>query len=141
MRLGEFLGSAVKHEYLGAEERVWNAAVAHFLGDRTEPDIRETVRAGEPWIPVDFEGETVLTIGRCIEFAQQGVSMVVNVSPFGCMVGSLSSAVLQSVQEETGIPIINLFYDGDGDLNHVLKVYLANATERLRATAQAAAAT
>jgi predicted CoA-substrate-specific enzyme activase len=122
----------VKHVYLSAEERVWEAACAPILGDRREPDLSRTIQAGRPWIPIDFEGEAILTIGRTRIFAEQGASLVVNVSPFGCMVGSLSAAVLQRVQEDVRMPVLNMFYDGDGDLNRVLDVFLAGVREGRR---------
>ena len=126
-RLGNLLQTHVKHTYLAAEEHVYEAVTAPLLSDRREPPLHETIAAGEPWIPTDFEGEAILTIGRAKKFAEQGAAFVVNVSPFGCMVGSLSAAVLQKVQDDTGVPVLHMFYDGDGDLNRVLEVFLAGA--------------
>jgi predicted nucleotide-binding protein (sugar kinase/HSP70/actin superfamily) len=90
---------------------------------------------------VQFEGEAIMTVGRSVTFAKQGASLIVNCSPFGCMVGSLSGGVLQRVQAETGVPVVNLFYDGDGELNKVLDIYIASARERLQAQGQSATRT
>ena len=132
-RLGNLLQTHLKHVYLGAEEHVYEAATASLLRDRREPPLHETVEAGRPWIPIDFEGEAILTIGRTRKFAEQGAAFVVNVSPFGCMVGSLAAAVLQKVQDDTGVPVLHMFYDGDGDLNRVLEVFIASAANGERA--------
>jgi len=128
-RLGNLAETHIKHVYLAAEEHVWEAATAPLLAERHEPPLHETIAAGRPWIPIDFEGEAILTIGRVKKFAEQGAAFVVNVSPFGCMVGALSAAVLQKVQDDTGMPVLNMFYDGDGDLNRVLEVFLASAAK------------
>jgi predicted nucleotide-binding protein (sugar kinase/HSP70/actin superfamily) len=125
--LGERLRTWVKHAWLARDEQRFEAAADAVLGDRHEPSIEQTVESGAEWIPVDFEGEAILTIGRARKYAEQGASLVVNVAPFGCMVGALSSSVLQRVQEEMGVPVVRLFYDGDGDVNRVLEVFVANA--------------
>ena len=70
------------------------------------------------------EGEAILTVGRAIKFIEEGVSLVVNCAPFGCMPGTITSSLFQELQNQTGVPIVNMFYDGEGDLNNLLRVYL-----------------
>ena len=67
-----------------------------------------------------------MTIGRAIEFFNQGASLVVNCSPFGCMPGQVISGILAQVQQDYGRPVVNLFYDGTGDLNRMIGVFLRN---------------
>jgi predicted nucleotide-binding protein (sugar kinase/HSP70/actin superfamily) len=62
-------------------------------------------------------GEVILTIGRAIHFARQGSSMVINVAPYGCMPGTLSSSILLEIKKRFDIPFISLFYDGDINVN------------------------
>ena len=50
--------------------------------------------------------------------------MVVNVAPFSCMPGTITTALFRQVDAETGTPIVNLFYDGTGGQNRSLEVYL-----------------
>ena len=59
-----------------------------------------------------------------MEFIKAGAQLVVNCAPFGCMPGTISSALLQKVQSDTGVPVVSVVYDGEGDPNTILKVYL-----------------
>lgn len=98
------------------EETYYNAA-AEVLNDRREPPIKEVVADGAGYLPVDFVGEAILTVGRAVQFARNGASMVVNAAPFGCMPGTLSSSILLEIKEKFNIPFVSLFYDGDIDVN------------------------
>ncbi len=105
-------------------------AVEKIIGDRKEPPISSTVAAGESVFPKQFDGESILTVGRAIEFAHQGASLIVNCAPFGCMPGILTSGIFQKLSEKMGVPVINLFFDGETDLGHLVKTYLANIRGR-----------
>ena len=107
------------------ENRIYNV-FGSMLADRHEPPVDEVIRAGERFIPVEFEGETILTIGRAVRYLQDGAAMVVNAAPFTCMPGALTSGVLRQVQDEMGAPVISLFYDGTGDVNRQVVLTLRN---------------
>jgi len=107
------------------EHRIY-AVCGDLLDGLHEPPITEVLDAGAAHIPVAFEGETIVTIGRAIRYLDDGAAMVVNCAPFTCMPGALTSAVLQQVQEEKGAPIISLFYDGTGDINRRVVLTLRN---------------
>jgi hypothetical protein len=51
----------------------------------------------------------------------------VNVAPFTCMPGTITTAIFRQVSAELDIPIVNLFYDGTGGQNRRLEVYLRTA--------------
>lgn len=122
----------MKDGFLHSMEKKYYDAAGDLLADRREPDIREIIEAGESYIPIEFEGETILTIGRAIKFIEQGASMVVSANPFGCMPGTLSSACLMEVQRQTGVPIINLFYDGEASINRILSSFIGNISYKAR---------
>ncbi|MCX7959893.1 MAG: hypothetical protein N3B13_12700, partial [Deltaproteobacteria bacterium] len=94
--------------------------------DREEPDVGDTIRIGAKYVDKLFEGETIITIGRAIEFIKSGVSLIVNVAPFNCMPGTISSGVFEQIQKENNVCILNLFYDGEGDINRLIKTAIAN---------------
>lgn len=98
-------------------EQSYYSAASGVLSDRCEPHIKEIVAEGAEYLPVDFVGEAILTVGRAVLFAREGASMVVNAAPFGCMPGTLSSSILLEVKEKFDIPFVSLFYDGDIDVN------------------------
>ena len=103
----------------------WKAA-GPLLAARHEPGIAATVRAGQAYVPFSVGGETLLSLGRAVYFAQQGVALVVNASPFGCMPGTMAAALFARFERETGIPVVNLFYEGAGGVNRQLDVFIAN---------------
>jgi len=107
------------------EHRIYEAC-GDLLEGLHEPPIDEVLQAGSAHIPVAFEGETIVTIGRAIRYLDDGAAMVVNCAPFTCMPGALTSAVLQEVQQQRGAPIISLFYDGTGDVNRRVVLTLRN---------------
>lgn len=97
-----------------------------ITGDREEPDVRNTVEIGSRYVNRIFEGEAIITIGRAVEFIKSGVSLVVNVSPFNCMPGTISSGIFERIQKEYNVCILNLFYDGEGDINRIIGTAIAN---------------
>jgi len=108
-------------------ERKLYGAAGPLLNDRHEPDLDAVLASAMTRLPDNTGGEAILTVGRTIEFARQNATMVVNVAPFGCMPGTITTAIFRHVSAETGMPIVNLFYDGTGSQNRSLEVYLRTA--------------
>ena len=127
---GQRLKVRLKNTYVMRRERTLTRTMASVISDRLEPPISSTLAAGEQVFPQQFEGESILTVGRAIEFAEQGVDLIVNCAPFGCMPGTLTAGIFQHLEEKLGIPIVSLFYDGETDLSHLVRTYLANVRER-----------
>ena len=119
--------SGLKNYYMAHQERLMVKAAGEFLADRQETDVQEVIEEGEKFMPRQFEGEAILTVGRAVKFAEQGASMVVNCAPFGCMPGTLTTALFRKLAPELGIPVVGMFYDGGGNLNAQLEVFLRNA--------------
>ncbi len=115
--------------YMVRKERLLYRAVGEVLADRHEPSIDRIAAEGSKYVPPDFEGETVLTLGRTVLFAREGVDLVVNCAPFGCMIGNVTSAFFEHMVDSVPIPIVNMFYDGDQD-NSVLAAFMHEAVRR-----------
>lgn len=114
----------LRNRYMhGVEQRMYRLA-DRWMHDRHEPDIEEVLASGMELLPLNFEGESILTVGRALQFIKQGASMIVNCAPFGCMPGTITSALLQQVQQKSGVPVVSIFYDGQKNLNEILGVYL-----------------
>lgn len=116
----------VKDRFLNRDEEFWYARAGEFLKDRHEPHIREVIEEGRKFIPIEFEGEAIITVGRSACFTKQGAVMVINCSPFSCMPGTSTSAIMQEIQAETGVPMVGMFYDGEGGLNKRLETFFKN---------------
>lgn len=120
------IGMTVKDRFLVHDEHVWQRRVDPLLNHRQEPEVEQILQSGVRYFPYEFEGESILTVGRAVEFARQGASLVVNCAPFGCMPGSMTGAILQAVQRQTSVAMVSLFYDGEGDINTRMDTFLAN---------------
>ena len=97
-----------------------------ILSDRKEPGIDDIIEKAKPYFPDAIRGEAVLTVGRTICFIEQGASMIVNVAPFGCMPGTISSIILKNIARIYSIPIVSLYYDGYVGFDSQLEQYLNN---------------
>ncbi len=118
--------SYVKNKYLFETEHIWHKEAGDLLSDRHEPSVDESAEAAYPYASFNYGGEVLLTIGRAVKFFDQGASLVVNCSPFGCMPGQVTTGILAEVQADRGKPVLNLFYDGTGDMNRIVGVFLRN---------------
>jgi predicted nucleotide-binding protein (sugar kinase/HSP70/actin superfamily) len=116
--------------YIFHQDHKFYKAAGDFLHDRQEPDIKEVLEEGTKFMPINFEGESIITVGRTVKFAHQNVAMVVNCAPFGCMPGTLTTAIFRKLSTELGIPVVSMFYDGHGNQNQRLEVFLNNAVKR-----------
>jgi predicted CoA-substrate-specific enzyme activase len=83
-----------------------------FLRTLHEPDTKEILRKASPYVHSSFEGETVLSVGKCIDLIERGASGIVNAMPFGCMPGTIVTAILRGITRDFGIPCISIPYDG-----------------------------
>ncbi len=77
-----------------------------------EPSTKELFKFASPYIPDSFEGETILSIGKSVDFIKKGVKGIINTMPFGCMPGAIVSALLRFVQRDYNIPVISIAFDG-----------------------------
>jgi len=116
----------LKNTYMMRMERGLNSTMFRVIGDRMEPTIESTLAAAEKYIPKRFEGESILTVGRAVEFAHQGCQLIINCAPFGCMPGTLTAGIFQKIEGELRVPIMSLFFDGETDLSHLVRTYMAN---------------
>jgi predicted nucleotide-binding protein (sugar kinase/HSP70/actin superfamily) len=65
------------------------------------------------YLPLDFKGEAILSIGKGMELAEDGAGGIVNAMPFNCMPGTVVSSLSKKVSEDLGdIPWLNISYEG-----------------------------
>lgn len=83
-----------------------------FLRTVKEPDTKELLRKAAPYVHDSFEGETVLSIGKAVDLVERGTAGIINTMPFGCMPGTIVTALLKSVSKDYGIPCLSIPYDG-----------------------------
>jgi predicted CoA-substrate-specific enzyme activase len=100
-------------------DQVWEKS----LVNHPEPSIRETLRESKPYLDDSFEGEAVLSVGKCGDYLRKGVSGLVNVMPFTCMPGTIVGAVMKRYREDHhNIPFLNMAYDGQEETNTLTRL-------------------
>ncbi len=116
----------LKTRYIFGRARKFEHALRPHLEDRFEPEVERVLELGRRYVPVIFEGEAILTVGRALAFADDGAALVVNCAPFGCMPGNVTGAFFQGINRESAVPVVTLFYDGESDINRIAGIYLNN---------------
>ncbi len=117
---------SLKNNYLFNREHEFEEALRDMLADRFEPHVEEVLKKGMQYLPLRFEGEAILTVGRTWRFFEDGASMVVNCAPFGCMPGNITASLFANIQEHYQKPVLTLFYDGETSVNRAVEIYLRN---------------
>ncbi|MCX7991057.1 MAG: acyl-CoA dehydratase activase-related protein, partial [Proteobacteria bacterium] len=113
-----------KFFYFSREHKLFNYAKEYFP-DIFEPNIYDVVEKGSNYLPEEFLGEAILTIGRAIIFfEEEKVDAIVNASPTFCMPGTISSYILKDIEKKYKKPVIPLFYDKSGKPNLDLIPYI-----------------
>jgi predicted CoA-substrate-specific enzyme activase len=102
--LKRFFQKRIEHKY--------GRFFRNFLKTLHEPDTKEILRKASPYVHSSFEGETILSVGKCIDLIERGASGIVNAMPFGCMPGTIVTAILRGITRDYGIPCISIPYDG-----------------------------
>jgi predicted CoA-substrate-specific enzyme activase len=123
------LGTRIKNHILHRVEKDIMTLFSPVLDHRHEPSIESVISKAKRFIPPTFEGEAILTIGRAKLFSEQGASLVVNCSPFSCMPGRVTSHLFQTYRDYFQVPVVNLFFDGTGDISNQVGIYLKSITQ------------
>jgi predicted CoA-substrate-specific enzyme activase len=115
--MSEVLKTSITEYVQGKEERRLEEPFMGLLQYGEEPHVENIIEKASPYVHVSFEGEAILSVGKAIDFIDKGVSGIINVMPFTCMPGTITSAILRLVQKKYNVPIINVAYDGQGLTN------------------------
>ncbi|RJQ49926.1 MAG: CoA protein activase [Nitrospiraceae bacterium] len=83
-----------------------------FLKTLKEPSTTEILKNASPYLHDSFEGEAVLSMGKAVDFVKHGASGIISAMPFGCMPGTIVSALMKGLKRDTGIPCLSVAYDG-----------------------------
>ncbi len=102
--VAKYVKKKVAHEYTKPLEG--------FLKTLHEPDTKTLMKYAAPYVHDSFEGEAVLSMGKTIDFVNKGASGIISAIPFGCMPGTIVSALLKGLKQDTGIPCLSVAYDG-----------------------------
>lgn len=112
---------AETHFFFERWEHHYYDIAAPVIRDRREWPMAEVIEEGLRFMPWQFEGEAILTLGRASLFVKKdGAKAIVNASPMFCMPGTITTSIFPRLEQELGVPILCNFYDGSGDPNQSL---------------------
>ncbi len=95
------------------DEVALEKAAGKLLEGYEEPPPAEIMERAVKYVSRHYGGEPAMTIGRAAAFAERDrVTGAVFVAPFTCMPGSVVEAQQRPLQEDIGIPVITVYYDG-----------------------------
>jgi len=99
------------------EEALENAA-GSMLDGLHEPAPQEIMENAVKYVSRHYGGEPPMTIGRTAAFSsRERVAGAIFVAPFTCMPSSVVEAQQQPLQDELGIPVVTVYYDGKENAN------------------------
>jgi predicted CoA-substrate-specific enzyme activase len=132
MSLWQAARLALRWQYMHRKEHAAYRLAAPLLADRGEPPLDEIIAKGRRFIPPDFEGESILTLGRALLFKRDGARLIINCAPFGCMHGNITATIFNQAAEEFDAPIVNIAYDGVGNANSIVETFMQAAWRNLK---------
>lgn len=107
------LGTKALSAYQRRVERQMFARVRRLLRHPADPPMRELMEMARPYFDPLLGTETLLTVGKVVDYAQHGVCGVVNVAPFSCMPGIVVSGLAARMRQDLGqLPWLDIHYDG-----------------------------
>jgi len=80
-----------------------------------ELPTQEILNRGHTYLTPAVEGEAILSMGRVVEYAENGFNGIVNLIPFGCMPGTIVSLLLHQFRHDYGLPFLNVVVEGSKD--------------------------
>jgi predicted nucleotide-binding protein (sugar kinase/HSP70/actin superfamily) len=114
------------YKLLKTIEKRYERLASSLIQEQEEPDFAECVRLMEEYrITHYIVGETSINIGRALYYIEHKlVDAILHVNPIFCCPGVVTASIYRKIQEDFGIPIIDIFYDGTGNPNKVLIPHL-----------------
>jgi predicted nucleotide-binding protein (sugar kinase/HSP70/actin superfamily) len=119
------------------QRRTEHGYARHFQGGlRTlkEPSTADIMKKAAPYVHRSFEGETILSIGKAVDLVERGASGIVNAMPFGCMPGTIVTALMRGVSRDFDVPCISIPYDGteSSTTGIQLEAFMDQARDKMR---------
>jgi predicted nucleotide-binding protein (sugar kinase/HSP70/actin superfamily) len=93
-------------------DRKYSEPFKGFLKTLHEPATKTILKNASPYLHDSFEGEAILSMGKAVDFVKNRASGIICAMPFGCMPGTIVTALLKGLKQDAGIPCLSMAYDG-----------------------------
>ena len=107
-------------------ERIFSKHLRGTLKHNEKVDIPKIWNAASPYL-IGWFGEPALGVGECVRLAKEGeIDGIINLMPFTCMPGNIAAAAFKRVEEDYGLPVLNIAFDGleQGTLETRLETFM-----------------
>ncbi|MGA1867108.1 MAG: acyl-CoA dehydratase activase [bacterium] len=95
------------------KENKLTATFAQYLKQPHELSVEKILNKSQPYLHESFEGEAILSVGKAVDFREKGVDGIINIMPFTCMPGNITTALLKKFcDQHEAFPCLNISYDG-----------------------------
>jgi predicted nucleotide-binding protein (sugar kinase/HSP70/actin superfamily) len=99
------------------EERMLRP-VRHLLTFAHELPIDQLMDLARPYYEPLLGTEAPCSVGKAVDFAQHGLSGVINILPFSCMPGLIVTGLAETIRADHGhLPWLDVTYDAQGGTN------------------------
>jgi predicted CoA-substrate-specific enzyme activase len=108
-----YFGAIIQDWVQKKDEHHLASILAEDLVNAIEPDTDTIISYASQYLHPDFEGETILSIGKSMDYIQSGIAGIVNAIPFTCMPGTIVQAINKRFKQQyPEIPLLTIAYDG-----------------------------
>lgn len=122
-RFFEFLKNRFRNLYQEFIDKRLEEPFKEFIEGFEEPEIEHIIRLGEKYLHRSLRGEAILSVGKILSSIEKGRDGAVNVMPFTCMPGNLTTAITAQIEREfPDFPVLSLSYDGSRQANYLNKI-------------------
>jgi predicted CoA-substrate-specific enzyme activase len=99
----------VQHRH---EQKIINS-FSKYHPVRIDYPVAQILKMAAKYLPLDYKGEAILSIGKALEMVQEGAFGIVNAMPFNCMPGTVVSSLSRKISDDLGgVPWLNISYEG-----------------------------
>jgi predicted CoA-substrate-specific enzyme activase len=122
-RYKDYLKAVVKDWVQRKDEKKLLKKLEDGFEDLHDFPVEKILKLSCFYLDKTFGTEAILSVGKSIEYIQNGFSGIVNTMPFGCMPGTIVSALSTKIREDfDNIPWLNMAYEGLEETNQLTRL-------------------
>jgi predicted nucleotide-binding protein (sugar kinase/HSP70/actin superfamily) len=126
--LKTWLGRYLYKRLINRSEKHFSLASSQILSEHEYPAADHLISLAQRYVHTDFGGEVTPSLGSAIHLAEK-VSGVILAGPFGCGPTTISGMLVESYQQDYGVPVVVVDYNGLSDQSEKIEYFLAPIVE------------
>jgi predicted nucleotide-binding protein (sugar kinase/HSP70/actin superfamily) len=122
-RYKDYLKAVVKDWVQKRDEKRFTEKLQNGFKNLHDSPVEKILELSCSYLDRTFGTEAVLSVGKSIEYIQNYLCGIVNAMPFGCMPGTIVSALSPKIREDfDNIPWLNIAYEGLEETNELTRL-------------------